>query len=368
MSFLRNASLRLIVVSTVLAAAGLSGCASDIVSRAVHNDRRNFNDVIVQSWNEQLLLNLVRLRYRDNPLFLEMGTVITGYTLKGASALAGGTSFQSPLTGDWKLSLGGEYSTSPTLTYYPLQGEDYATRLLSPISPSIILFLSQSGWSIERLLSLCIQQVNGVPNAVSAAGPTPEQPPVYEQAQRVFEALRSLQKKGLIVTALDKDGKTVLLYVRSNPDSSVDPAAVTVRTMLDLDPHAASYRLIPSYVRERNDEIAMMGRSLLSVMFYLAQGVEVPPADAAEGKVTVTRTDEGKPFDWNLVIGRIFRVRASATEPTNAYVRVFYRDSWFYIVDSDLNSKSTFNLLTLLFNLKAAGKAAVEPFMSYPVR
>jgi hypothetical protein len=368
MSFMRTTSLRLVAIPALMAVVGLSGCASDIVSRAVHTDRRSFNDVIVQSWNEQLLLNLVRLRYRDNPLFLEMGTVIAGYSAKGASALAGGTTFQSPLTGDWKLSLGGEYSTTPTLTYYPLQGEDYATRLLSPISPSILLFLAQSGWSIERLLTLCIQQANEVPNAVSAAGPTPDQPPVYERAQRIFEAMRSLQKKGLLVTALDKDGKTVLLFIRNNPDSTADPAAATVRTLLDLDPHASSYRLVPSFVRERNDEIAMMGRSLLSVLFYLSQGVEVPPADAADGKVTVTRTEDGKPFDWNLVLGRVFRVRVSSAEPANTYVRVFYRDSWFYIADSDLNSKSTFNLLTLLFNLKAGGKAALEPFMSYPVR
>jgi hypothetical protein len=368
MSYLRSARLRLIAISAMLAAIGISGCASDIVSRAVHNDRRSFNDVIVQSWNEQLLLNLVRLRYRDNPLFLEMGTVIAGYSLKGASALAGGTTFQSPLTGDWKLSIGGEYSTTPTMTYYPLQGEDYATRLLSPISPSIILFLSQSGWSIERLLTLCIQQANEVPNAVSAAGPTPDQPPVYEQAQHVFEAMRSLQKKGLLETALDKDGKTVLLYIRNRADSTTDPAAVTVRTLLSLDPHASSYRLVPSFVRERSDEIAMMGRSLLSVMFYLSQGVEVPPADAADGKVTVTRTEDGRPFDWSLITGKVFRVKVSSTEPANTYVRVFFRDSWFYISDSDLNSKSTFNLLTLLFNLKAGGKAAFEPFMSYPVR
>jgi hypothetical protein len=368
MASIPKSCMQIVLMCFVIAAVGLSGCASDIVSHAVRNDRLNFNEVIVQSWNEQLLLNLVRLRYRDNPLFLEMGTVITGYSLKGASALTGGTTFQSPLTGDWKLSLGGEYTTTPTLTYYPLQGEDYATRLLSPISPSIILFLSQSGWSIERLLTICVQQANEVPNAVTAAGPTPDDPPVYEKAQRLFEAMRVLQKKGLLETALDRDGKTVLLYIRPTSESVSDSSAATVRMLLDLDPQATSYRLVPSYVRERTDEIAMMGRSLLSVMYFLSHGIEVPVRDAGAGKVRVTRTSDGKPFDWNLVIGKVFRVRVSPLEPADAYVRVFYRDAWFYIADSDLNSKATFNLLTLLFNLKAAGKGAPEPFMSYPVR
>ncbi len=346
----------------------LAGCAADIVERAVHNDRMNFNEAIVQSWNEQLLLNLVRLRYRDNPLFLEMGGVIAGYSLRGSAVLGGGTTFQSPLTGDWRLNLGGEYTTSPTLTYFPLQGEDFATRLLSPISPSMILFLSQSGWSVERLFTLCVQQANEVPNAVSASGPTPDLAPEYERSHQVFEAMRTLQKKGLIEGALDKDGKTVLLYIRNNANGSTDPAAVKVRELLDLDPNAPMYRLVPSYVREGKDEIAVMGRSILSVMFFLSQAVEVPATHASQGKVTVTMRSDGTPFDWSQVMGRVFRVQVSPTEPDNAYVRVYYRDHWFYIADSDLNTKTTFSLLTYLFNLKAAGKGGQEPLLSYPIR
>ncbi|MBR90891.1 MAG: hypothetical protein CMO66_06445, partial [Verrucomicrobiales bacterium] len=34
-----------------------------------------YNEVISRSLNEQFLLNLVRLRYRDNPYFLEVGNV-----------------------------------------------------------------------------------------------------------------------------------------------------------------------------------------------------------------------------------------------------------------------------------------------------
>jgi hypothetical protein len=77
---------------------------------------------------------------------------------------------------------------------------------------------------------------------------------------------------------------------------------------------------------------------------------------------------DGKPFEWSQVMGRVFRVQVSPSEPANAYVRVFYRDHWFYIADSDLNTKTTFSLLTYLFNLKAAGKGGQEPLLSYPIR
>jgi hypothetical protein len=346
----------------------LTGCASDIVERAVHNDRANFNEAIVQSWNEQLLLNLVRLRYRDNPLFLEMSSVIAGYSLKGSAGLAGGTVFQSPLTGDWRVSLGGEYTTSPTLTYFPLQGEDFATRLLTPISPSMILFLSQSGWSISRLFTLCVQQANEIPNAVSASGPTPDLMPAFEKAKQISEALRVLQRKGIIEGAMDKDGKTVLLYINPGKDSSATAEVTLVRRLLDLDSTTSVYHLIPAFVRERKDEIAMMGRSILSVMFFLSQAVEVPQQDVQAGKVTLTRNEDGSPFDWSHVTGKVFSVKSSQSEPQDAYVRVFYRNHWFYISDTDLSTKTTFSLLTYLFNLKAAGKGSQEPFLTYPVR
>jgi hypothetical protein len=49
-----------------------------------------------------------------------------------------------------------------------------------------------------------------------------------------------------------------------------------------------------------------------------------------------------------LIAGRVFRVKSSPVEPEAAYVRVLYRGHWFYIADADLNTKTTFSLLTHL--------------------
>ena len=52
----------------------------------------------------------------------------------------------------------------------------------------------------------------------------------------------------------------------------------------------------------------------------------------------------------------------SADNATFAKVR--YRGSWFYIDDADLESKSTFSLLTYLFSIQASGSAAGGPLLT----
>ena len=57
---------------------------------SIKTGRDNYNVAIQQTNNEQLLLNLVRLRYRDTPLFLEVSSVTTNFTFEVGSG-AGGT-------------------------------------------------------------------------------------------------------------------------------------------------------------------------------------------------------------------------------------------------------------------------------------
>src|SRR5262249_42727926 len=58
-------------------------------------------------------------------------------------------------------------------TYTPLVGEEFAARLLAPISIDSIMLFQQAGWSADRLLLLTVQRANDVVNAPTAGGPTP---------------------------------------------------------------------------------------------------------------------------------------------------------------------------------------------------
>ena len=66
--------------TALVAAVVLAGCKS-VGPRTIQGARFNYNEAIAHSWNQQLLLNLVRLRYRDTPFFLEVNSVSTQYSI-----------------------------------------------------------------------------------------------------------------------------------------------------------------------------------------------------------------------------------------------------------------------------------------------
>ena len=102
-----------------------------------------------------------------------------------------------------------------------------------------------------------------------------------------------------------------------------------------------------------NESIDIVTRSLLGVMFYLSQAVEVPEQDVTEGKVAVTKTVKGEVFNWAEITGELLHVYNSPSSPEDAGLKIFYRNYWFYINDSDLISKSTFSLLAQIYALQS---------------
>ena len=69
---LRLTPVRLIVI---LGAALVAGCTS-IGPGSVPRDRIDYAGAIADSWREQTLLNIVKLRYFDAPAFLEVSSII----------------------------------------------------------------------------------------------------------------------------------------------------------------------------------------------------------------------------------------------------------------------------------------------------
>ena len=85
--------------------------------------------------------------------------------------------------------------------------------------------------------------------------------------------------------------------------------------------------------------------------------------------MTITHTKNGKEFNWGSTpAGKLFHIRQNEDQPNDAFIALPYRDHWFYIADSDLESKSTFMLLMQLFRLQAGSAKSEGPTLTLPVR
>jgi hypothetical protein len=136
---------------------------------------------------------------------------------------------------------------------------------------------------------------------------------------------------------------------------------------LGLEPNRGRYRIVPGAGHSEPNTIGIAPRSLTGSFFYVSQGVEVPQEDLAAGRVTVTRKPDGEEFDWSIFGRGLMEIRSSEDRPDDAAVAVLYHDRWFYISDTDIDSKATFSLLMQLFALSAGETPSTAPILTLPV-
>ena len=358
-----------VFVAVLLCAA--VGCRT-IGPQSLQQTHPQYNHAISKSLDEQFLLNLVRLKYRDNPFFLEVSSVTTQQSVQGdlsASVnLTGGGDSLTP-------SASFTYKETPTISYSPLRGDQFLKQILSPVPLEAVLILTQSGWSVERVVKVCVERVNGLDNASNASGPTPSREPHYAQFKEMAEILRELQvadalELGAAAGEPGADGKPRAssdLVLRLKPQAELASRITRLQELLGVKIADNELRLTNDFLNRPENGLAVRTRSMMGILFYLSHNAEVPVLHEKAGLVTRTRSNGSEVFDWNKVTGDLFRVRSSASKPLSSFVAVPYRGNWFYIADNDLESKSTFMLLTQLFNLQAGQIKTVAPALTIGV-
>jgi hypothetical protein len=266
-------------------------------------------------------------------------------------------------------SVGVSYSQSPTISYTPLQGEAFLRSVLTPISLEALMVISQSGWSVERIYGICVERVNNLYNAPSASGPTPEEEPRFRKFRRMLEILRTLQIANVTEIGFDLEAvenRNMVFLIDPNPDyrELIDE----LRSLLEVSPQANQFDITANFLDLQEDEVDVRPRSISNILYYLSQNVEIPEEHKEAGLITITKAKDGGEFNWDETpAGRMFKVRFNKSKPENAFISVPYRGVWFYIADDDLQSKSTFMLLSQLFNLQAGQTEDAGPTLTIPV-
>jgi hypothetical protein len=339
-----------------LLVALLAGC-STVAPTQLRSDRLDFNRAVSDSWKEQALLNLVRMRYGDMPVTLEVASVISSRSLE-AQLDASAPAIIGAGSGAETLNLGGRTTVGnrPTVTFMPVAGDRFTRSMLTPIQPTAIFGLIQSGWSAEFLLRTTVHSINDVSQPLGAAAAVRGEDPEFTP---LLEALQRVQASGLLgiqVNKGDAGNGTLLVFRRRAAQAGLASDSEFIRRTLGLSPEAKEFQLVYG-VQPRNDhEIAVLTRSMFEIMVDMAAGVEPAAADLAAGRVRPPPTDR-KP----LIV-----VRSGEKAPEDAFLAVRQRDSWYWIDGNDLASRRSFTFLMLLLSLTETGGSGQAPLITLP--
>lgn len=191
-ALLAKACVRSSMVLLAVSASLQLGCAS-VGPRAIRVQRGDYNAAL-QVTNDQLLLNIVRLRYGETPSFLEVTGIVTQLRIE----LGGSAEATAGVGVDPALTAGGTfvYADQPTITYLPSQGEQFVRRFLTPIAPETLLLLWESGWSFERVAMVGLQRLNRIENAPRASGPMPRRLETSDEFGTLMDKMDPLIQAG----------------------------------------------------------------------------------------------------------------------------------------------------------------------------
>jgi hypothetical protein len=393
------------VAAACLSTAGCLGPA------AVRSSRIRYNEAIRATNDEQLLLNLVRLRYADSPVFIDLPSITSQFELSAGGSDPGPSGSQ---TNFGIAGLSGR--DSPTLSYHPRQGREIAKALLNPLSADVYSAVT-AGASLEQLFWMTLNDINDVQNAIRATTLAPRTPDDNARFLRGVRLLTEIDDRGgaeigfatseesddasapipagqvqgrdILDAAkggyafraggdgrmsLVKRDKQLTLKIRGpfrhSPEMGelaeifgLTPGLPRYKIKSELQPGAES---TPVAALPVGDTIYLNLRSILQIMTFLSKGVCVPEEHAREGLAPTTPGPDGRPFDWTGITAGHFAVASQRHRPRAAEVAVWYRGYWFFIRGDDVESRSTLAVLEILFSLQESDEATAGPVLTLP--
>lgn len=346
----------LFLTFTVMTLSLAAGCRS-IGPGTLDRDQLDYGKSVGDNWKNQMLANIVKLRYADMPVFVDVGSIVSGYSLE--TAVNARVGFSDSFTGgdSQGLGAGGRFTDRPTITYIPKTGDDYLRSLLTPVEPRSVLALIQVGYNAELLFTWSLEAINGVHNYSVTKNRSQSDPEFHEFTQLI----RTLQNDGVVGWEFETDPVTqddVLLVLRQQTQpEQVFKRRERVAEILGLDSKLERYRVVFAPFKVSSDTLAMQTRSILQMLSAMAGFIDVPAElsnHALDG--FEVRSDTKRPF----------HVNSGKDKPDSSYAAVRYGNYWYWIDDTDLESKKVFVLMLFLTTLTNRSDPGIGPVLTIP--
>ncbi|MFO0919510.1 MAG: hypothetical protein U0872_14520 [Planctomycetaceae bacterium] len=381
--------------------------------------RLRYNEAYRSTNDEQLLLNIVRLRYADSPIFIDLPNITSQFEVSGRGNYSYGLDGSGP--GMSNLGLGEFFlRDAPTLSYHPRGGQEIAKALLSPISAELFSVVN-AGANIEQFLLMAINDINDVPNATRSIAMIPSSPDDNYEFRRGVQLLATLEQRGameltvrkfeeddvssdpipvlrvrggdLVNAARDnlvfrtsegdrmtlrKQEKTLVLRIREEDRES--PEILEMARIFRLTPGKSIYKIKSELAGDHpkrqagvsddddlGDTLFVNMRSMLQMGVFLSKGVCIPPEHVTNGTAPMTYDGAGQLFDWTHVTDGLFRVCCSEKKPKRSEVAVKYRGYWFFIPPEDVHSRAAMAIYEILFTVQESEGKVGGPLLTLPL-
>jgi hypothetical protein len=388
----------------------LWGCTNG--PKLIINSHIDYNKAVRQVMNEELLLNIVRMRYAEAPQFVSVSGITTQFQTEGGGGtnLSWPNAVTSPTT--WGIDGSLTFTDNPTISIDPRQGEEVAKQLLGSINPANIAYLSSAGYRLDHLFVLLVENANGV-RSFDVGGSLPIRGgeatfgqlvhaigELQEQDDLICGFLKAYDNYDGSVTAADLKPTDYLAAIQSgkrwrelqgqpgvwalhtydmepiiwiSPEGRASEAGKTIISLLNLKPDAPFYWLgdLRTQVPPTGptDNIRLRMRSFYGVMNFLSMAVDLPTRDQEAGVVVPGFAKGDLAISAEEHLKLIFHIHEGRSRPDNAWVAVRSRNYWFYIDDRELASKRAFTLAVELMNLQISGGESSQsaPVLTLPL-
>jgi hypothetical protein len=283
----------------------------------------------------------------------------------------------------------GSFSDRPTISYSPLTGEKFVNSLLRPIPPQAVFAMIVAGHHADIIFQATVRAINDVYNYSGSPSRARREDAAFAE---VAVALRRIQQAGALGMRVERridtrdfrdsrgagrrdegtpgmraeqwvGAEESRIFFRQKVDEQTAADIQFVKQALGIPAGARESRLIFGSLRQREDEIALLTRSIMEILVEMSDGVDVPEQHLVEGRV---RPRADRQLVGERRGGPAVRIHSGGEPPQDAYVSVRYRGQTFWIDDRDLASKRVFTFLRMFSSIAETGVAPQVPVLTIP--
>jgi hypothetical protein len=231
------------------------------------------------------------------------------------------------------------------ITYTPVSGQEFSRNLLTPIEPGAIFRLVQSGWPSQLVFRTSTLSLSGLENDRARLSIRQQGDPELFELIGMWQRLRAAGVLDVASGTGDNSADLFLYLRQERAEENAKNDLKRFQTLLNLAPDENEIRIVHGYLPRSDNEIAILTGSIWDVMLNLAWQFDVPPEHVTSGRT-------GPAFRSTQFNGKPpIKVMNSTDEPTDVYAKAFTQGRWFYVENTDMESKQAFSFLQLLLSL-----------------